>query len=149
MGKQNNQYKQAWWIVSLAGIGTTIILAAIFLFWSECREEMIELTKYLPFALAILFISICFVTVIAQFIGWVNKRVTNGHGDIGEVSETADKQKDRQISINFNINSSDFTDDRMSTNRMNDFHKLVESISRESNSHSKQSNTKDISKKIK
>ena len=57
--------------------------------------------------------------------------------------------KDRQVSINIGINSSDFTDDKMSTKRMNDFHKLVESISRESNSRSKQSNTKDISKKTK
>ena len=56
-------------------------------------------------------------------------------------------QRDRQISINIGINSSDFTDDKMSTNRMNDFHKFVESISSGSNSHDKQPSKEGTSKK--
>ena len=51
----------------------------------------------------------------------------------GSESEPLDSQhalvhKDRQVSINIGINSGDFTDDRMSTKRMNDSHRLVKNI---------------------
>jgi hypothetical protein len=38
----------------------------------------------------------------------------------------------KQVSINIGINSGDFTDDRMSKKRMDDFHKMVKDIAEDS-----------------
>lgn len=107
MGTQDNKYKQAWEIVFLAGFVTTVILVIIYLFSGGHREEMLRLTTFVPFAIVIFFLSVCCIFVIAQFIGWAKKRITNKHSGISEVSEIIDKQKDRQISINISINSDD------------------------------------------
>lgn len=52
-------------------------------------------------------------------------------------SQNGSSHKNRQVSINIGINSGDFIDDKMSTKRMNDFHKMVKSISDESADDSK------------
>ncbi|MCJ7655008.1 MAG: hypothetical protein MUO97_06885 [Dehalococcoidia bacterium] len=97
-------------------------------------------------------VCMLFAFVIALFIFVENIRNIFGRrkGKTG-YNKSPDSQnidhKDKQFSISIGINSGDFTDDKMSTKRMNDFHKLVESISRKSNSHNKQSSTEGIPKK--
>lgn len=96
-----------------------------------------EMVDLFPPLLSKVLAAICFLFALGIAFWLLIKNIYKGIKDKRGHIGVAETQKNKQISINIGINSSDFADDKMSTKRMNDFHKLVESISKESSNQEK------------